>query len=156
MTLCYLGLGSNLNSPERQLRQAINALRQLPDTQLYKIANFYLSKAWGRKAQPHFCNTVVAIKTTMTPQRLLKHCQNIEYQQGRIRKVRWGARTLDIDILLYGSLELNNQTLQIPHPRLHERDFVFIPLLEIAPQPIMINGIALQTLVSDRQERLIF
>ncbi|CDZ78296.1 2-amino-4-hydroxy-6-hydroxymethyldihydropteridinepyrophosphokinase [Legionella massiliensis] len=150
MTLCYLGLGSNLNSPERQLRQAISALRQLPDTQLYKVASFYRSKAWGRKAQPHFCNTAVALKTTLTPQRLLSLCKKIEHQQGRIRKIRWGARTLDIDILLYGTVEVYSQTLQIPHPRLHERHFVFIPLLEIASQPIMIDGVELRTLVAER------
>lgn len=131
MTLCYLGLGSNLNSPERQLRQAIEALRLLPLSNLCKVASFYRTEAWGRKQQPRFCNTVVAIQTKLTPHQLLYFCQKIESKQGRIRKLRWGARTLDIDILLYGSHKINSLNLVIPHPRMHERDFVKIPLLEI-------------------------
>jgi len=136
MTLCYLALGSNLNSPERQLRQAIEALRSLPLSNLSKVASFYRSKAWGRKLQPPFCNTVVAIHTRLSPQQLLYFCQKIECKQGRVRKVRWGARTLDIDILTYGSQKIKTLDLVIPHPRMHERDFVQIPLLEIAcPRP---------------------
>jgi 2-amino-4-hydroxy-6-hydroxymethyldihydropteridine diphosphokinase len=135
MILCYLGLGSNLNSPKRQLRQAIEALRLEPASHLRKVASFYRSKAWGRKTQPHFYNTVVALNTRLNPQQLLRVCQKIEHKQGRIRKVRWGARTLDIDILLFGSQTINNFNLKIPHPRLNERDFVVIPLMEIATNP---------------------
>ena len=102
MIQCYLGLGSNLNTPARQLRNAINALRALPCTQVIKVAPFYVNDALGRKTQPRFCNTVVEINTTLTPQLLLKKCQFIESQQGRVRKVKWGARTLDIDILYFG------------------------------------------------------
>jgi 2-amino-4-hydroxy-6-hydroxymethyldihydropteridine diphosphokinase len=155
MTLCYLGLGSNLDSPERQLRQACHALRQIPGSRICKIASFYLSKPWGRKAQPAYYNTVVSLETSLNPHQLLYFCRKIEDQQGRIRKIRWGSRTLDIDILLYGSQTVNRLKLKIPHPRLHERDFVFIPLLEIADKPIMINGKSLQELVADNQERLI-
>ncbi|KTD23100.1 2-amino-4-hydroxy-6-hydroxymethyldihydropteridinepyrophosphokinase [Legionella lansingensis] len=136
MNLCYLGLGSNLNSPERQLRQAIQALRQLPSTYLLKVARFYRNKAWGRKGQPRFYNTVALIQTCLTPQQLLLTCQKIERKQGRIRHVKWGSRTLDIDILLYGSLIIESEKLIIPHPRMHLRDFVILPLLEICPKPI--------------------
>lgn len=148
MTLCYLGLGSNLDSPERQLRRAIAALRKLPYSHIIKIASFYPSKAWGRKTQPNYCNTVVAIHTQLHPQQLLRYCQKIERQQGRIRKIKWGARTLDIDILLFGSQIINTLNLIIPHPRLHERDFVFVPLLEIASTTIFLNGVELTEVIS--------
>lgn len=144
--ICYLGLGSNLNSPERQLRRAIDALRKLPDSYIAQVASFYRSEAWGRKAQPKFCNTVVALQTRLPPQRLLDYCQKIEQQQRRVRKIKWGSRTLDIDILLYGSQNINTMTLKIPHPRIKERDFVVLPLLEIAPS-ITINGLSLNRLI---------
>ncbi|CEK10636.1 2-amino-4-hydroxy-6-hydroxymethyldihydropteridine diphosphokinase [Legionella hackeliae] len=147
MNLCYLSLGSNLSSPERQLRTAIETLRRLPATSLLKVATLYRSKAWGRKSQPDFVNTVVMLQTTLTPQQLLAECQKIEKQQGRVRKVKWGSRTLDIDILLYGSLTKKTKPLILPHPRIHLRDFVFVPLLEIASQPITLNGKELTKLI---------
>jgi 2-amino-4-hydroxy-6-hydroxymethyldihydropteridine diphosphokinase len=131
MTLCYLGLGSNLDSPERQLRRAIAALGKLPYSYVIKVASFYHSQALGRKAQPDYCNTVVALHTLLCPEQLLFYCQKIERQQGRIRKIRWGARTLDIDILLFGSQKINTLKLKVPHPRLKQRDFVLVPLREI-------------------------
>ncbi|MBA2656914.1 MAG: 2-amino-4-hydroxy-6-hydroxymethyldihydropteridine diphosphokinase [Tatlockia sp.] len=132
MTLCYLGLGSNLGSPERQIRKALHALRLVPDSNIRKVAKFHYSKAWGRRGVPDYCNTVIALNTRLNPQSLLRFCQKIEYHQGRIRQVRWGARTLDIDILLYGSQTIKTKDLKIPHPRMYQRDFVMIPLLEIA------------------------
>lgn len=136
MNLCYLALGSNLKSPERQLRQAIAAIRVFPRTYLIKQASFYYSQAWGRKAQPNFVNTVVCINTALSPLDLLFYCQQLEKKQERVRQVRWGSRTLDIDILLYGTLKLHSKALILPHPRLHLRDFVFVPLLEIASKSI--------------------
>lgn len=132
MITCYLGLGSNLSFPQRQLRQAIKNLRQLPSTSITQVANIYRSKAWGRKAQPSYCNTVIALKTRLKPQHLLIHCQKMEKKQGRVRKVPWGARKIDIDILLFGSHKLNTPHLKIPHPQMQQRDFVLVPLLEIA------------------------
>jgi 2-amino-4-hydroxy-6-hydroxymethyldihydropteridine diphosphokinase len=140
MTLCYLALGSNLGTPARQLRCAIQKIRKLPGTHLLKIASFYTSTAWGKKIQPTFCNTVVAIQTNLPPKALLAHCLRIEKSQGRKRSVKWGARTLDIDILLYGQKEIHYPNLSIPHPRLLERDFVLIPLLEIAHKASMPDG----------------
>lgn len=137
MTLCYLALGSNLGTPERQLRCAIQALRKHPQIQLIKYARLYRNKAWGRKMQPAFCNTVVAIQTTLTPEQLLKECQSLEKKQGRYRLVKWGARTLDIDILLYGCKAINKSHLVIPHPFMRLRDFVLIPLQEIAPNALI-------------------
>lgn len=140
MTLSYLALGSNLRTPQRQLHRAIQQLRKLPRTHVIRIAGFYTSKAWGRKIQPDFCNTVVAIHTSLTPARLLSECQAIEKAQGRIREVKWGARTLDIDIILFGAKKFTTSSLIIPHPQLLHRDFVLTPLLEIAPHIRMPDG----------------
>ncbi len=133
MTICYLGLGSNLANPVRQLRQAIGHLRALPKSSLLKISPIYKSKPFGGSTQPNYANLVLALKTHLPPLKLLVYCQAIERQQGRIRKKRWGARTLDIDILLYGNHRLEHPRLTLPHPRMQERDFVLIPLLVIAP-----------------------
>ncbi|QRN03725.1 2-amino-4-hydroxy-6-hydroxymethyldihydropteridine diphosphokinase [Legionella sp. MW5194] len=140
MTCVYLGLGSNLGSAERQLRRALDALRTLPDTRLLQTAPFYRNQAWGRKAQPRFTNTVAAIQTRLSPQALLTHCHRIEHTQGRLRQIKWGARTLDIDILLFGSLIMDSLHLTIPHPRLLERDFACLPLLALNPHVTLPDG----------------
>lgn len=131
MNNCYLALGSNLKSPERQIRFALRSLKQLPASYLLKVAPFYKSKAVGRKCQPYYCNTVVLLKTRLPPIRVLKLCQAIENKQGRTRRVRWGARTLDLDILFYNAFLLYSKELSLPHPRFHLRDFVLIPLLNL-------------------------
>lgn len=131
MNKCYLGLGSNQKSPERQIRQAINNIRSIPFTTVTQVSGFYWSKAWGLPRQQDFCNVVVEITTRLSPLILLNCCQNIELQQGRVRKKRWGPRTLDIDIILYNQQQINNHRLAIPHPHFHERDFVLKPLEEL-------------------------
>ncbi|MGQ3887759.1 2-amino-4-hydroxy-6-hydroxymethyldihydropteridine diphosphokinase [Legionella sp. CNM-1927-20] len=141
MIVCYLALGSNLNSPERQLRLAIKHLQALPHSYVIRVAPFYVNKAWGRKSQPNFCNTVVALLTTLPPEKLLIACQTIECKQGRVRRVKWGARTIDIDILLYGKQTIKKPFLMIPHPQLLYRDFVLNPLLKIAPLVCLPNGL---------------
>lgn len=139
MTICYLGLGSNLGSPERQLRRAIKALGKLPYSHIINIASFYRSKAWGRKTQPLFFNTVLALHTRLSPLQLLEYCQAIEQQQSRVREVKWGARTLDIDLLLFGSHTIDTPKLKIPHPQITKRDFVFVPLKEIYPGELLLE-----------------
>jgi 2-amino-4-hydroxy-6-hydroxymethyldihydropteridine diphosphokinase len=131
MTICYLALGSNLRTPERQLRQAIGALHALPKTYILSVANFYKNPAVGRKTQPLFFNTVIAIHTALEPKFLLAECLKIENHQGRVRRVKNGARTLDIDILLYGKKRIHTADLTIPHPAMFSRDFVMIPLQEL-------------------------
>lgn len=129
---CYLGLGSNLSSPQRQLQQAIAHLRRLPFTQVIEVAPFYRNKAWGRKSQPDFYNTVVVLHTRLTPEYLLKLCQTIELRQGRVRKkIPNAARTLDIDILMFADRQIRSPQLTIPHPKLKERDFVLVPLYSL-------------------------
>lgn len=134
MITSYLALGSNLRSPERQLRQAVRRLKKLPKTSVMTLSDIHFSPAVGRRAQPPYCNSVIEIRTCLPPQTLLRHCLAIEKKQQRVRKVRWGARTLDIDILLYGQQTIHNHCLTIPHPRMHERDFVLNPLFSIAPK----------------------
>ena len=131
MNLCYLGLGSNQKCPERQIRQAIESIKKIRSTAVLKVSSLYWSKAWGLQVQQDFCNVVVEVITQLPPQLLLKCCSDIEKKQGRIRKRRWGPRTLDIDIILYGSRTINTHNLCIPHPHMTARDFVLTPLLEI-------------------------
>lgn len=134
MNLCYLSLGSNQKSPERQIRNALQAIAGLPNTSIQKCSSLYWNKAWGLEVQQDFCNVVVEILTRLPPNDLLKKCQSIEAEQGRIRKKRWGPRTLDIDIILYANRNLNTKLLTIPHPHMKSRDFVMTPLFEIAPK----------------------
>lgn len=143
MAIVYLGFGSNLQAPRRQLSRALRALAKFPQTTLCSQSRIYRSKPVGVRAQPHYLNMVVMLKTTLSPQQLLKHCQTIEQQQKRLRKKIWGARTIDIDILLYGQQIIQLPYLQIPHPQLLHRDFVWMPLLEISPQLCLPNGQAL-------------
>ncbi|PCJ36876.1 MAG: 2-amino-4-hydroxy-6-hydroxymethyldihydropteridine diphosphokinase [Cellvibrionales bacterium] len=145
----YLGLGSNLNSPPRQIRAALRAIAKLPGTQLVRCAPWYRSIAIGPGSQGRYINTVAEIDSVLKPRILLQALQQIEKQQGRKRIVRWGPRTLDIDILLYAHQTLNTQRLQIPHPRLGERNFVLRPLADIAPALTLPNGTPLAKLLAN-------
>lgn len=140
MRLCYLGLGSNLASPERQLRQAIGLLRKLPRSAIVAKSAIYTSRAYGVRSHPSYCNMVIALQCSLSAQDLLFFCQGIENKQQRVRKKRWGARTLDIDLLLYGNQIVNQRGLVLPHPEITKRDFVLVPLLEIFPQAELPNG----------------
>lgn len=134
MNTCYLALGSNQKNPQRQLRSAIAAIKQIPKTYITGVSSLYKSKAWGLTTQQDFYNAVLEIQTTIQPKVLLFFCRKIEQNQGRIRKRRWGPRTLDIDIIFYGSRVINTAQLRIPHPHYKEREFVVKPLMEIAPE----------------------
>ncbi|WP_131794553.1 2-amino-4-hydroxy-6-hydroxymethyldihydropteridine diphosphokinase [Fluoribacter gormanii] len=133
MKVCYLGLGSNQQVPERQLRRAIKSIKSLPSTVVTKISSFYWNKAWGLQGQQDFCNTVIEISTRLPPLQLLDACQKIEKKQGRVRKKHWGPRVIDIDILYYEDKNIRSKELVIPHPQIQFRDFVLIPLMEINP-----------------------
>lgn len=140
MVICYLSLGSNLNSPVRQLQQAVAALARQKNLAITHMSPIYRSRPQGIKAQPPYRNMVLALKTTLSPLRLLRICQSIENQQHRLRKTHWGARTIDIDLLLCGSLTMHTPELILPHPHMLTRDFVLIPLLDIAPKLRLPNG----------------
>lgn len=131
MNLCFLGIGSNQSNPERQLRVVIKALKSMPHTYVIKVSRFCWTKAWGLSKQQDFCNAVVAIRTTISPLKLLFACQQIEKRHGRVRKKPWGPRIIDIDILLYADKTICLPQLIIPHPYMLERDFVLKPLNEI-------------------------
>ena len=148
-TRAYIGLGSNLNTPARQIRSAIKAIAKLPFTRLVCTANWYKSAPVGPGHQANYINTAVAIDTTLKPRALLKALQGIEAQQGRKRIVHWGPRTLDLDILIFGTLTLKTKTLCIPHPRIADRSFVLYPLYDIAPALLLPNKRSLKTLLEN-------
>jgi len=131
--LAYIALGSNLEDPFKQIQSAYEEIKKLSDTHLLKCSSFYKSAPVGIVNQPDYINTVVEIDTALTPLELLKKLLKIELQHGRIRTFRNAPRTLDLDILLYGNLKINDDKLTIPHPRMTQRAFVLYPLMEIAP-----------------------
>lgn len=148
-TEVYIGLGSNLASPDRQIGRAITAIARLPTTKLTKTGSWYKTRAIGPGRQPGYLNTVVAIATALTPLRLLKALQDIEHQQGRKRIVRWGPRTIDLDILLYGGQTIHCKKLTIPHPRLTQRNFVILPLADVAPDLVLPDATPLRQLLAN-------
>ena len=128
-----IGLGSNLADPVAQVRQAFAALARLPDTRLVGRSSLWRSAPMGPADQPDYVNAVAMLETGLAPLDLLDALQAIEQEQGRVRDgMRWGPRTLDLDLLLYGETIMNDTRLTIPHPGLCERDFVLVPLLEVA------------------------
>jgi len=134
MIRVYIGLGANLAEPILQLQHAVTALAQLADSRLVAVSSFYGSKPMGPQDQPDYVNAVAAVDTTLAAETLLDALQRIELEQGRQRKdERWGPRTLDLDILLYGDEILATSRLTVPHYGLHQREFVIYPLLELAP-----------------------
>jgi len=132
--LVYIGLGSNLDSPESQVKTAIEALACLPQTRLQARSSLYRSAPMGPQDQPDYLNAVVELCTGLDPESLLDKLQGIERAQGRVRAQHWGPRTLDLDILLYGEAVVASERLIIPHPGVAERSFVLYPLAEINGQ----------------------
>lgn len=144
----YIGLGSNLALPEKQLQAACDSLAVLPDTRLLKCSSLYRSQPMGPQDQPDYVNAVALIETALSPESLLQQTQLIESQQGRIRNAkRWGPRTLDLDILLFGQEQIVTEHLIVPHAGLKQREFVLYPLFEIAPDLILPCGVKLSELV---------
>jgi len=133
MERIYIGLGSNLADPADQLRSAITALGQLPQTSLAGVSPFYQSDSL-LPGQPRYTNAVAALDSSLAPIDLLNALQAIENAQGRERLERWGPRTLDLDILLFGDRLIDEPRLKIPHYQIQERAFVLYPLAELAPQ----------------------
>lgn len=148
MVTVYIGIGSNLEQPIAQVEQAIQDMGALPDTRVLRSSPWYGSKAVGPGEQPDYVNGVAELETSLAPLVLLEHLQGIERHHGRLRKERWGPRTLDLDILLYGNLQLDTPTLKIPHPDIDWRNFVLYPLADLVPDICFPNGITLGTLVS--------
>ncbi|PSS45644.1 2-amino-4-hydroxy-6-hydroxymethyldihydropteridine diphosphokinase [Pseudomonas sp. BBP2017] len=137
MERVYIGLGSNLDEPQEQLRSAINALHELPDTLLAATSAFYSSESLS-PGQPRYTNAVAALDTALAPLDLLDSLQAIEAAQGRERKERWGPRTLDLDILLYGDQLIDIPRLKVPHYHMQARPFVLYPLAELVPADFLL------------------
>ena len=148
MVLAYIGLGSNLSDKvagqildsKSQLEQALSSLYEHPQINILKLSNFYQTPAIGPGQQPDYINGAAMLETDLSPLALLDLLQAIENQQGRVRTIRWGARTLDLDILLYDQLTEDSERLTIPHPRMHERGFVLAPMADIAADLCLPTG----------------
>jgi 2-amino-4-hydroxy-6-hydroxymethyldihydropteridine diphosphokinase len=132
---CFVGLGANLGDAPAAVLAAIGSLVRLPDTRLVRASRLYRTPAWGVTAQPDFINAVAMLDTGRDPLALLDDLLSIERDAGRDRSAatRWGPRALDLDLLLYGERVIDMPGLRVPHPHLHERAFVLVPLVEIAP-----------------------
>ena len=134
MISAFVGLGSNLSDPETQVRSAIAALDTLPQTRLIHASSLYRSEPMvlpGTAPQPDYINAVAEVDTDLDAESLLAELQALEARQGRVRDERWGPRTLDLDLLLYGDLMIYTPTLTVPHAGLYERNFVLYPLAEV-------------------------
>ncbi|WIO73783.1 2-amino-4-hydroxy-6-hydroxymethyldihydropteridine diphosphokinase [Porticoccaceae bacterium LTM1] len=149
MSIAYLSLGSNLDNPRQQVEEALHAIAELPATDLLKVSPWYRTKAIGPGEQPDYVNGVCAIETDLSPLELLHALQSIELSQGRERNIRWGARTLDIDILLYDDQQISSDELEVPHPRMVDRNFVLIPLADIVHGLHMPDGTTLSQLLAN-------
>ncbi len=132
-TLCYVALGSNLGDSIGYLNKAIKALRDHPDITQLSVSKFYKSKPHGPQDQPDYINAAVKFKTSLSPEALLDVLQEIENNNQRVRQgvVRWGARTLDLDLLFYADKVIETKRLSVPHPRICERPFVLLPLQDL-------------------------
>ena len=130
----FIALGSNLRDPEWQVRQAIREIDEIAETALVKISSLYQTAPVGMIDQPPFVNAVVQIETTLSPHDLLSALTEVEHSHGRVRGEKNGPRTLDLDILLFNEWTIEDERLVTPHPRMHERTFVLVPLLEVAPE----------------------
>ncbi len=134
MIECYLALGSNLMQPVMQLKKAMTALQSLPESRLLNVSCLYGSSPMGPQDQPDYINAVVKIETTLEPLALLDQLQALETAFGRVRGERWGARVLDLDLLLYGDQVIEHPRLRVPHIGISARAFVLLPLSELVEE----------------------
>jgi 2-amino-4-hydroxy-6-hydroxymethyldihydropteridine diphosphokinase len=147
MNTVYIGLGANLNDPIAQLHNAVDALKNLAQSKLIAVSEFYASKPMGPQDQPDYVNAVAKLNTSLAPEALLDALQKIEREQGRQRKnERWGPRTLDLDILLFANEIISTSRLVVPHYGLCQREFVVYPLLELEPNLTLPDGRTLQSI----------
>lgn len=131
MSKSYLGLGTNIGDRIRYINEALKILNSNPNINITKKSKLYETKAWGYKEQADFLNMCIEIETSLNPYELLNACQRVEKDLNRERKIRWGPRTIDVDILFFNDIILQEENLEIPHPRIKERAFVLIPLIDL-------------------------
>ncbi|WP_067841173.1 2-amino-4-hydroxy-6-hydroxymethyldihydropteridine diphosphokinase [Amphibacillus sediminis] len=140
MNRAYIALGSNISPRSQYLEQAVQLLSECTNIEIINKSSIYHTEPMGYVDQNNFLNQVISIDTSLSSFDLLTVCQNIENDLGRKREIRWGPRTLDLDILLYNHENMITEQLILPHPRMHERAFVLVPLAELAPD-LVIPGI---------------
>ncbi len=148
MTPAIIGIGANLENPQEQVRTAIDELATLTDTTVSKVSSLYSTAPVGPQDQPNFINAVAIIETKISAHSLLDELQALEQRHRRVRKIHWGPRTLDLDILFYGQEKINDDRLVVPHKEILNRAFVIIPLLEIAPDMQTLDGIRLDSYIA--------
>lgn len=148
MTLAYIALGSNLASPLEQVNAAVQALGEIPHSRIQAVSSFYRTPPLGPQDQPDYLNAAVVLNTALDAETLLDNTQHIELQQGRVRKAeRWGPRTLDLDIMLFGHEVIHTERLTVPHYDMKNRGFMLWPLFEVAPDLIFPDGISLKSIL---------
>ncbi|KUJ71911.1 2-amino-4-hydroxy-6-hydroxymethyldihydropteridine diphosphokinase [Thiomicrospira sp. WB1] len=130
----YIGLGSNLDQPLVQVQHALHALSGLKDSELVAHSRLYASRPQGPQDQPDYVNAVACLRTQLTSQALLNALQSLEQAQGKVKQRHWGERVIDLDVLLFDDQVMDSDSLTLPHPCIAQRDFVLVPLLELAPE----------------------
>ena len=150
MTLAYIAIGSNLASPLEQVNAAVQALGEIPQSRIVALSSFYRTPPLGPQDQPDYLNAAVVLETTLDAETLLDNTQRIELQQGRVRKAeRWGPRTLDLDIMLFGLEVINTERLTVPHYDMKNRGLRLWPLFEVAPDLTFPDGASLQAVLQN-------
>ncbi|WP_324723568.1 2-amino-4-hydroxy-6-hydroxymethyldihydropteridine diphosphokinase [Lelliottia sp. JS-SCA-14] len=148
MTLAYIAIGSNLASPLEQVNAAVQALSEIPQSRLVAVSAFYRTPPLGPQDQPDYLNAAVVLETALDAETLLDNTQRIELQQGRQRKAeRWGPRTLDLDIMLFGDEVIHTERLTVPHYDMKNRGFMLWPLFEVAPELTFPTGESLKAIL---------
>lgn len=132
----YISFGSNIGDREYQINEALRKLEQIQDTKLKAVSSLYETAPVGGVVQDDFLNGAAIVETNLTPISFLNEIQRIELELGRERKIHWGPRTIDLDVLLMDEVVIEHERLKVPHPFMHERSFVLIPLAEIAPEAV--------------------
>ena len=137
MTEAVLGLGGNVGDTRKEMVSALGLLERNPGISLVAVSPLYLTPPWGKTDQPPFLNAAARIETTLSPRSLLNAILDVERNLGRERSERWGPRTIDIDILVFGNADVDEPWLHIPHPRLKDRAFALVPLIDVMPDAIV-------------------
>lgn len=135
----YVALGSNMGDAKKNIEAAVNALNAVPGISVDAVSLFYETKPWGYEKQNNFCNACARLKVDISPEALLGVCLGIEAGLGRVRKFTNGPRVIDIDVLIYKGQERNTRELTLPHPRMNERDFVLVPLKDVAQEDMIVS-----------------
>lgn len=150
----YLGLGSNLGDRFRNLSEAVRRLNETGEVEVREISPVYETEPDGDPGQPEYLNAALRVETALDARKLLKACLGVEKAMGRVREEHWGPRNIDIDLLVYGDVVLSTKDLSVPHPLLHEREFVLRPLADIAPElvhPVIFDTVS--QLLGDVEKR---